>query len=293
VNAVVVDASVPVGVYTIQVEARAQTGKETLTAFARTAPLLDRLPTGRGPHGEPFELREDQRRLPPTLTDRIAVVVTPAAPFDFVLPEAKMVLPRYQSKPFPVETTRVAGFDGPITFEVRGGQLEYDGLRRRSMSAEIPTATPEKHVVQGQVNSMVETKLTPQRVTVTGTAKHEGRTISLTRIFDLELRVAYEPSSEPARIELKPGGSAQVKILAKRLAPFDGPVTVTPGRVAGLSLPETVTIPAGQADIELPFQAASDLKPGKYTIALQANARVGGFQEPVNGKALEVVVTGK
>src|SRR5262249_43580791 len=233
--------------------------------------------------------REDQRRLPPTLTDRVAVVVTPSSPFDFNLSEARVVLPRYLSAPFRIETTRAPGFDAPITFEARGGQLEDDGQRRRSMSADVPAATREQLVVQGRLNSLVQTKLDPQRVTVTGTAKHEGRIISLTRTFDLELRVAYEPTSEPARVELKPGGSAKVKISANRLPPFDGSVTVRPGRVAGLSLPEAVTIPAGQPGIELRLHAASDLKPGKYTIALPGTARVAAFQEPVNGKPLEII----
>ena len=82
-----------------------------------TLPLIDRLPSGRGPHGEPFELREDQRRLPPTLTDRIAILVTPPVALHVRAPEsASVVLPRYLDATFRLATTRVAGFDAPITF---------------------------------------------------------------------------------------------------------------------------------------------------------------------------------
>ncbi len=77
VNTIGVAESVAEGVYSVQVVARTRAEGREHTAVATTLPLIDRLPTGHGPHGEPFELREDQRRLPPTLTDRIAILVTP------------------------------------------------------------------------------------------------------------------------------------------------------------------------------------------------------------------------
>jgi hypothetical protein len=293
VNALTVADAVPVGVYTVQVMARGAAGERPLTALVRTQPLLDRVPTGRGPHGEPFELREDQRRLPPTLTDRIAVVVTPAAPFTFELPAARVVLPRYLHTEFRLETTRAPGFDAPITFTVRGGQLEPDGMGRRPLLAEVPPATRDRLVVHGGLRSEILSQLAVQRVTVIATADHQGRTIALARTFDLDVRTAYEPAAEPARVELKPGGSARLTIRANRLEPFDGPVTVTPSWVAGLTLPQSVTVPAGQPDVEVALQAAADAKPGKYTVALPGSARVANFVEPAKGKALEVVIPAK
>ena len=108
------------------------------TAVATTLPLIDRLPTGRGPHGEPFELREDQRRLPPTLTDRIAILVTPPSPYTFELPDRLVVLPRYLEASFRLETSRVAGFDGPISFVARGGSLEQLNLQKPRSRPRFP-----------------------------------------------------------------------------------------------------------------------------------------------------------
>ena len=113
-------------------------------------PLIDRLPTGHGPHGEPFELREDQRRLPPTLTDRIAILVTPPSPYTFELPDRLVVLPRYLEATFRLETTRVAGFDGPITFVARGGTLERLNLQKPRVKAELPPATRDQNDRHGR-----------------------------------------------------------------------------------------------------------------------------------------------
>ena len=62
--------------------------------------------------------------LPPTLTDRIAILVTPPSPYTFELPDRLVVLPRYLETTFRLETTRLAGFDAPITFVARGGTLD-------------------------------------------------------------------------------------------------------------------------------------------------------------------------
>ncbi len=104
VNIIRVAESVPEGVYSVQLVARI--GPMAAThRHCHDPPLIDRLPTGRGPHGEPFELREDQRRLPPTLTDRIAILVTPRSPFTFELPDRLVVLPRYLEASFRLETS--------------------------------------------------------------------------------------------------------------------------------------------------------------------------------------------
>src|SRR5262249_40777016 len=148
-NAISVADSVPEGLYSIQITARIRTGGGERTTIATTLPLIDRLPAGRGPHGEPFELREDQRRLPPTLTDRIAVLATPPAPYTFELPDQSVVLPRYLEAAFRLVTTRAAGFDAPITFVARGGILEPSNLQKPRVVAAIPSATRDKTTVAG------------------------------------------------------------------------------------------------------------------------------------------------
>jgi len=58
--------------------------------LVRTHPLIDKqiINVDLIPHA----LREDQRRLPPSLTDRFALQVTPPAPFKVELPEKLLTL---------------------------------------------------------------------------------------------------------------------------------------------------------------------------------------------------------
>jgi hypothetical protein len=290
-GAIVVDEKTPAGVYTLQIRATAKHKDKELQTFARTQPLVDRLPTGRGPHGEPFELREDQRRLPPSLTDRIAVVVLPHSPYDFALTAPLVTLPRYMQTEFSIETTRIEGFDAPITFVARGGQLEHNRLQMPSIKPEIPDATPDASLVVAKLRSGVNTNLAKQRVTVTGTAVRDGRTVHLTRTFDLEVKVAFAVTADPQKIELHPGDSTKVKLLANRLAPFAGQLTIAPSQNEGIQVPEEVEIAAGDSDVEFELAIAADTKPGTYKVKLPATTRIDKFFESGTGEALEVVVT--
>src|SRR5205085_11876117 len=109
----------PLGLHTLQILARSATVADAPPTLVRTRPLIDKqiVNVDLIPHA----LREDQRRLPPALADRFAVQVTPPAPFTVELPETLVTLGRYQHADFPIVTTRVPGFDGPITFSAKGG----------------------------------------------------------------------------------------------------------------------------------------------------------------------------
>jgi len=289
-NAISVADSVPEGLYSVQVVARLKTAGRERTAIATTLPLIDRLPTGRGPHGEPFELREDQRRLPPTLTDRIAILVSPPSPYTFELPDRSVVLPRYLTATFRLETTRVAGFDAPITFIARGGTLEPLRLQKPRVKAEMPAASRDRPNLAGIVRSGVNSELRNHRVTVTAHASHEGRVVDLTRTFELRMQAAYEPSPEPPRLEIQAGKSATAAIRANRVPPFTGPITIRPSGDGGWNLPALVEIAEGVDRADLKFMVPPGTKPGVYRVALPASARVSKFDEAVTGKPIEVVV---
>jgi hypothetical protein len=289
-RAITVADSVPEGLYTVSVLARFQTAKGERTNTATTLPLIDRLPSGRGPHGEPFELREDQRRLPPSLTASIAILVTPPSPFTFELPERSVVLPRYLETTFRLETTRVAGFNAPINFSARGGTLEPLRLQKPRVKADLPPSTPDRPVVTGILRSGVNSELRKHRVVVTAHAQHQRRTVDLTRAFDLTLQVAYEPSSEPPRLEIPAGGSATVVIRANRLPPFTGPIAVRPSGDGACQLPERVELPARVDRAEMKIVVPPSTKPGGHRITLSGSARVAKFDENVAGKPIEVVV---
>ncbi len=289
-NYLVCDASTEPGVYTIQVEAVSKANSK-ITVLASTAPLIDLRPTGRGPHGEPFELREDQRRLPPTLSERIAVVVLPTSPFDFELASPLVTLPRYQTAEIHVKTTRVGGFEGPIQFVARGSELDQNQLRKPRVRLHIGPGTAENATTTGILESYVNTKLHRQRVILTGTAIYKGRELSLTRTFDLEIVVAFRPGPATKKVSVAAGGSVRVAVRPNRLAPFDGPVMLSIGQVKGLELPGSVVVPQGAREVEIEIKAAVGLKPGTYKVSLSGIGRVERFQESAGGETLEVEVT--
>jgi hypothetical protein len=291
-NAISVADSVAEGLYSVQVVARIRTEGRERTAIATTLPLIDRLPSERGPHGEPFELREDQRRLPPSLTDRIAILVTPPAPYTFELPDRSVVLPRYLQATFRLVTTRAAGFDAPITFVARGGILEPLNLQKPRVVAKIAPATRDKMTVAGVLRSGVNSELRKQRVTVTAHANDDGRSVDLTRTFELLTKVAYELSAEPPRLEIQAGDSASVAIRADRIPPFKGQITIRPTGEAGWILPSVVDIAEGSDRAKLKVIVPSGTKPGVYRVALAGSARVSTFDEPVTGKPIAVIVVG-
>jgi len=292
-NSILVDSSAVPGIYTLQIRATGQMGDRKIQTVAATLPLIDRLPTGRGPHGEPFERREDQTRLPPTLTDRVALLILPPAPFDFELASAVFSLPRFLEGEFQIDTTRHFNFETPIQFVARGGPLELDGLKRRNVTPTIPQSIAGGSSVVGKMKTTVLARVAKHWITLTGTAAHEGHTVSLSRRFQLDVCPAFHPTVDVKSVSLKPGESATVRLSAGRIKPFDGPVTVNLSQVAGLSLPNSVTVPAGHADVEIPIKIAAETKPGTHKISLSATARVARFQEQSSGEPLEVIVVGK
>ena len=215
------DGNTPQGVHTVQIVAEGATGEKVLV---RTRPLIDK--KLQNVDLIPIALREDQTRLPPSLTDRFAVQVTPPAAFTFEMPETSVTLPRYQSVPLPITTTRVPGFDGSITFSAVGGQLADKSEGRTRAYAEFPLATAKELNVSGVAVSKILSNTTKARIDVTATGTHQGRKVSLTRCFDLEIVTAYKITAEPAKVELFPGEARQVKLIVERRPSFDGPVTL-------------------------------------------------------------------
>ena len=285
-----VASSVPAGLYTIQLSGTAEASPELeLTAVATTQPLIDRVPTGRGPHGEPFELREDQRRLPQSLTNRIAVLVTPPSPFDFQLTDPLVVLPRYLSTEFQFNVTSSTGLTENITFEARGGELEWNNLREPRVIASIPDVNGSQDGVTASFTSKVNTAVLVQRVTITGTAREDNRLIHLTRTMELKITEAFRPAGSEESYQAVPGELVTLRINANRLPPFAGEVRIAPQQVEGIAFPESFQIDSDQQDVEVKVQVAPDAKPGTHAITLEGTARVAKFNEQSNGSITIVV----
>ena len=280
-----VRSSVPAGLYTIQVTASAQASPElTLTAVATTHPLVDKVPTGRGPHGEPFDLREDQRRLPQSLTNRIAVLVTPPSPYNFEIATPEVALPRYLSTEFQLNVTSDDGLQQPIVFEARGGELEWDNLREPRVIATIPEVTGSQIGLIATLRSKVNTATLQQRVTVTATAQLPDRVVHLTRTLQLTIQEAFRPAGAEDKYEAVPGEVLTVRVDAHRLAPFGGEVRIAPQQHEQLPMPMSIVIPEGQSSVEIKIPVAADIKPGSYSLTMTGSARVAKFNEQAAGK---------
>ncbi len=298
-------AATPLGVHTIQIiaeyEKAAQPRRTPGSAFysvqliaetekvaVRTRPLIDK--KTHNVDFIPIALREDQTRVPPALTDRFAVQVTPPSPFTFDLPEEIITLARYQTSPIPAVTTRIAGFDGPISFRVVGGQLGDKDEGRTRVYAEFPDATAKQPSVAGVAVSRILTNTAKARIDVTATGTHQGRRVELTRTFDLDIVTAYRFPPESMKLSLLPGESASVKLVVNRLKNFDTPITLHLSPMQGLEYPEVLTIAKGQTTVEFTAKATMDAQPRKQNLSVNATAEVAGFEEELRASPVEIEI---
>jgi hypothetical protein len=270
-----------IGVHTVQILARTEEaqGQPSLGFVVRTRPLIDRqiVNVDLIPHA----LREDQRRLPPSLTDRFAVQVTPPSFFTFDLPEPLVTLGRYQHAEFPITTTVGQGVNPSITFSAKGGQIAPKEEGRTRVYAEFAKD-------KGSIHSKILTNLAKHRVEVTAVGVQAGRRISLTRTFELDVRSAFVVTAEPTLLKLEPGEVGKFRVNAERMKTFDGEVIVQLSPAPGLNLPEKIIIPRGKTGVDVEVKVAPDRAPGRQNINLNATAEVNGFEEEQRGGRFEI-----
>ncbi len=269
------------GLFTLQVVGTATVeGSTALQAVAKTRPMIDR--QLKNVDLIPYALREDQRHLPPSLTERIALMITPPPPFNVELPEQLIRLTRYQTAEFPIVTTRAAGFASPITFTVTGGQIGLEKEERNQVYARFQPATAERLTTSGTFFNRILTNLAKHRVDLTASADVNGHRVNLTRTFTLDVQSAFKPTFEPELPTTEPGGKVKVKLLANRVNTFDGDVTITLGPQPGFKFPETVLIPKGQEAVEIELEADPKLNPARYNLRQQVAGFVGKYEESFN-----------
>ena len=269
------------GLFTLQVVGTATVeGAPPLQAIAKTRPMIDR--QLKNVDLIPYALREDQRYLPPSLTERIALMITPPPPFSVELPEQLIRLTRYQTAEFPIVTTRAPGFASPITFTVTGGQIGVEREERNQLYARFQLATAERLTTSGTFFNRILTNLAKHRVDLTATAEVDGHRVNLTRTFTLDVQSAFKPTFEPELPTAEPGGKIKVKLLANRVSTFDGDVTFTLGPQPGFKFSETVTIPKGQLATEIELEVDPKLNPSRYNLRQQVAGFVGKYEESFN-----------
>lgn len=252
-------------------------------------PLIDRQPANKD--RILTALRIDQRELPPSLTDRIALQITPPSPFDFELKADLVQLPKYQTADIPIVTRRQPGFASPITFRAKGGQLGDEREERVQVYFRAPAATPETLQVNGTLFNRILTNYQKNRVDLSATAEYEGHQVTLTRTFNLDVHAAFEPKFEPAEIELLPGEKGTLKVLAGRVPTFDGAIELNVQNPPGQFLqPETIKIDTAKPDAPLEITVKPGTNPGRYQIRYETTGYVGKFQELVRNPVLTINV---
>jgi hypothetical protein len=260
----------------------------TATAVATTHPLIDRRVKDKDLRES--ELRVDQRNPPPSLTNQIALLITPIAPFDVQIPEAELLITKYVDGEFPIVTARADGFAYPITFTAAGGQIGPESEERSNVFLRFPTATSDELTVSGLVFNRILTQHAKFRVDLSATSTAGDRRITLNRSFDLDVQPAFSPKPETENVEIEVGGTATFRFFAHRTSAFDGAVTLKPSNLRGFEFAESFEIPAGQPHVDIQFKAAPGTSPNRYQFRMTARGNVGKYEEEVNGPNISITI---
>lgn len=280
---------VPLGLYQLELNGTGRAGETVITSPVVTHPLVDRqlVNVDLIKHA----LRDNQRWLPPSITDKLAVQITPPTPFNVELASSNVTLPRYQQANVHLQISRIAGFKEEISFLATGTQqLGQESQGRRQVFARFPTATSDMPAVTGTIHSRSQANEGTERVDIRAMARQGTRSIQLERSVMLAIKPAFEMEVEPAKLTLAPGGMATVKFMAMRLPSFSGEVKITSSTPLGIAIPESMVIPADKSSVEIEVKVEATLKPGNQRIRFVATAPVNGFQEEPRAKDLEIEI---
>jgi hypothetical protein len=279
----------PLGLSTLQIVAKTKVGDQEIVADLKVQPLVDRqiINVDLIKHA----LRENQRWLPPSVTRTFALQITPPVPFTVELAEPQLTLPRYLQATTTITTTREPGFTAPISFTALGGQVGHERQGRKQVFARIPEATTEQATVSALFISRSLAQDVTERIDVTAVARHGERTITLQRSLSLAVKPGFEISVDPPPpTMLPPGSKFNVRLAVQRLPSFTGPVTIEPQRIAGLELPEQLTIAADASSTEFDVNIPVDFRPGRHRFRFISTGQVGNFQEEPKPKEFDLEV---
>lgn len=289
---IVATTDAPDGLSTIEIVGHCQSedGQTQADAVVSVRPMIDRQLINKD--RILYALRDNQLRHPPSLRSRLALMITPPAPFELALPDAALVLTKYQTATFPIKTRRRAtvDFTAPIVFQATGGQIGVEEQERDNVFAKIPDATIDQPDTAAVFYNRINTRYEKTRVRLVATSEIDGHTVTLVRTFDLDVRSAFKPTFEPSTVTVEPGGTATIKLLANRTPTHDGEVLVFTTQTSGLEFPAEIVIPAGQSEVEFSIPIPSDVSPRRYSIRCESKGNVGRYEEHLREPALTIDV---
>lgn len=281
--------NVSLGLSSLQVVAKTKAGEQDIVATLAVQPLVDRqlINVDLIKHA----LRENQRFLPATVTRSIALQIVPAVPFTVELTEPLLTLPRYQQATATIVTTRDADFVEPISFTALGGQCGEEKQGRKQVFARIPAATTDQLAVPALFISRSLANDVTERIDVTAVARLGNRTITLQRSLQLSVKPGFEIALDPPLpTTLPPGSKFPLRIALQRLPSFAGPVNIEVQPIAGLQLPEQITIAVDANSAEFEVSIPDDFRQGRHRFRFTATGQVGNFQEEPRPKEFDLEV---
>lgn len=278
----------PLGIHTFTIEAKSTAGDLPLTARLSVQPLVDRQLLN--VDLIKYALRDNQRYLPPSVTNCVALQITPPAPFTVELAEPLVTLPRYLQTEVKIGIGRKSGFEGALQFAASGGQLGEESQGRRQVFGRYPVAEKGQTQAVATIHSRSQAQEAKERIDLTATGVHNGREVKLVRSFTLDCRPGFAVTCEPSSLVLPPGGVGQARLVVNRLPQFNGEVTVERAANFNLLAPETLLVPAGQDGVAFEVTVPADAKPGKQRLRFTASGQVGAFVEEPRPLDFEVEI---
>lgn len=278
----------PLGIHTFTIEAKATAGDLPLTARLSVQPLVDRQLMN--VDLIKYALRDNQRYLPPSVTNRLALQITPPAPFSVELAEPLVTLPRYLQAELKLAITRQEGCDCPIRFSASGGQLGEESQGRRQVFGRYPVAEKGQTQAVATIHSRSQAQEAKERIDLTATGIHQGREIKLVRSFTLDCRPGFAITCDPPSLVLPPSGVGKARLVVNRLPQFNGEVSVERASNFNLLAPDALLIPAGQDGVDFEVTVPADAKPGKQRLRFTASGQVGAFREEPRPLEFEVEI---
>jgi len=265
------------GLYSLAIEAKGQAGEQSISTRVSAQPLVDRQLIN--VDLIKLALRDNQRYLPSSVRDRLALQITPPIPHGVEIVQPAVTLPRYLQVPFEITTPRGAGFDSPITFTALGQQLGEEREGRKQVFYRIPPVAAAANSTTASIHSRSQANEGKERVDVFAVTQQGTRQITLIRSLNLSVQPGFELAIEPTPLALEPGSTAKLKIVAKRLPGVACPITVRPTAFAGVTVPESVVIPGDQSAVEIDVVVSPECQPRRDRLRFPSSGQVGAFQE--------------
>jgi hypothetical protein len=265
-----VKPDLPMGPYTLRLQARATVNGKTLTEPVSVQTIV----------------RKDLANLlypPRDMLTAVGFAVTEKPPFTLAAKFETEAL-RGGSAPVTIAATRAPGFAEEIAVSAAGLPAGVAFVAKN-----IPKGQNE---VKTQVNVPANVPLGSFAVTFAGKAKFQNKDFSVDGTpAPLVVALPFDLKVEPAPVKLAVGDKVKVKVSAVRKGGYQGPIAVDFRNLPANVTAAKATIAMGQAQAEVEVTAAANAAPGdKPDVDVLGTASAAGNQQNASPKFTVSVV---